>query len=429
MPNTAAKHRRRQPNRSWSGPTLASRPTPPGRPDHLPVRSRGTYFRRRRPQNGVPQRQPNSPIGSPGERAVDEGRRLAVHRLRAVRPTPPLIPRQNRGPASFGRPQLRPQRQHRGLHRAVPGARYHGLSPTTTPPTTTGISISVNKPVSCRHPWVSGHALRPMSRTFTMGTSNAYFRRGGQATRYAPPRRANIGAPTASFQRISVRRWKWDTHALIAAGPATSRSLPGNLPTTLTSPMPSKSQSRVPTAPPVCALRGGPQAAGPVCRLNIFLASTRSRAPAALAYVLGDPTRHEYFPSSTRARSTSPPTTSAGWGGPHLGWHSARRGRREAVTGNVPVQYDPRHLCQTTWKYGKLRRPPTVSYTVGRGLRWRTLIPLLEGPQLQRLPRRYTNYSTSGGTDSWKVGPDPGSPIKRRHLPRHPARPNIPRRG
>ena len=63
------------------------------------------------------------------------------------------------------------------------------------------------------------------------------------------------------------------------------------------------------------------------------------------------------------------------------------------------MQYDPTYGY--FWKYG-IYVATHGSYTVAEGY-VETLIPLLQGLNFNGTAR-YTDYSTSGGTDSWKLG-------------------------
>ena len=264
-------------------------------------------------------------------------------------------------------------------------ARYHGFSYYDAP-TTTGINISINNPFLPKS--VVAAMQADNIKSFTMGTSNAYF--GGAAsdtTRVAE--RANIGAD-GSFH-VFNQTWKWDFHAQIAQT-ADNEQLPGtynnanfaNAINAITGP----------NGTPVCASAAA-QAAGCV-PLNIFGVNP-NQSPAALAYVLGDPTRHEYFQLDEGAADFST-NDFAGWAGP-ISLALGAEGRREAVTGNVPVQYDPTY--GNYWKYGNYVATHG-SYTVAEGY-VETLIPLLKGLNFNGAAR-YTDYSTSGGTNSWKLG-------------------------
>ena len=291
-----------------------------------------------------------------------------------------LIPHQDRDNL-FGRVSF-DLNDNTEVYSELSWARYHGFSYYDAP-TTTGISISINNPFL---PASVASAMKAANVTsFTMGTSNAYFGPAASDTTRVSER-ANFGAD-GSFQ-VFGQTWKWDTHALIAQT-ADNEQLPGtynnanfaNAINAITGP----------NGTPVCASG----AAGCV-PLNIFGVNPAQSA-AARAYVLGDPTRHEWFQLDEGAADFST-NDFAGWAGP-ISLALGAEGRREAVTGNVPVQYDPTY--GNYWKYGNYVATHG-SYTVAEGY-VETLIPLLKGLNFNGAAR-YTDYSTSGGTDSWKLG-------------------------
>jgi iron complex outermembrane receptor protein len=270
-----------------------------------------------------------------------------------------LIPRQRRASA-FGRLSF-DLNDSTEVYTELSWARYHGFSYYDAP-TTTGISISVNNPFLPASVVTAMHAANVT--TFTMGTSNAYFGPAASDT-VRSSERANIGAD-GSFH-IFGQTWKWNTHALIAQT-ADIEELPG----TYNNANFANAINAVtgPNGTPVCASAAA-QAAGCV-PLNIFGVNPVQSA-AARAYVLG-------------------------WVAP-ISLAVGAEGRREAVTGNVPVQYDPTY--GNYWKYGNYVATHG-SYTVAEGY-VETLIPLLKGLNFNGAAR-YTNYSTSGGTNSWKLG-------------------------
>jgi iron complex outermembrane recepter protein len=294
-----------------------------------------------------------------------------------------LIPRQHRASA-FGRVSF-DLNDSTEVYTELSWARYHGFSYYDAP-TTTGISISINNPFLPASVVSAMHAAN--ITTFTMGTSNAYF--GAAASDTArTSERANIGAD-GSFH-IFGQRWKWNAHALIAQT-ADIEELPG----TYNNANFANAIKAVagPDGTPVCASAAA-QAAGCV-PLNIFGVNPVQSA-AARAYVLGDPTRHEWLQLDEGAADFST-NDIPGWVAP-ISVALGAEGRREAVTGNVPVQYDPTY--GNYWKYGNYVATHG-SYTVAEGY-IETLIPLLKGLNFNGAAR-YTNYSTSGGTNSWKLG-------------------------
>jgi outer membrane receptor protein involved in Fe transport len=185
--------------------------------------------------------------------------------------------------------------------------------------------------------------------------------------------------------------WKWGGHAQIART-ADIEELPGtynnaNFANAINAVM-------GPNGTPVCASAAA-QAAGCV-PLNIFGVNP-VQSSAALAYVLGDPTRHEDFQLSEAAADFST-NDFRGWAGP-ISVALGAEGRRESVSGDVAPQYDPTY--GNYWKYGNYVATHG-SYTVAEGY-LETLIPLLKGLNFNGAAR-YTSYSTSGGTNSWKLG-------------------------
>ncbi|MEA3180981.1 MAG: iron complex outerrane recepter protein [Gammaproteobacteria bacterium] len=293
-----------------------------------------------------------------------------------------LIPRQRRASA-FGRLSFE-LNDSTEVYSELSWARYHGFSYYDAP-TTTGISISVNNPFLPASVVSAMHAANVP--TFTMGTSNAYFGPAASDT-VRSSERANIGAD-GSFH-VFGQTWKWDTHALIAQT-ADIEELPG---TYNNANFANAINAIAGPNGPVCASAAA-QAAGCV-PLNIFGVNPVQSA-AARAYVLGDPTRHEWFQLDEGAANFST-NDFAGWAGP-ISLAIGAEGRREAVTGNVPVQYDPTY--GNYWKYGNYVATHG-SYTVAEGY-VETLIPVLKGLNFNGAAR-YTSYSTSGGTDSWKLG-------------------------
>jgi iron complex outermembrane recepter protein len=294
-----------------------------------------------------------------------------------------LIPRQDRDSA-FGRISFDVS-DGTEVYTELSWARYHGFSYYDAP-TTTGISISVNNPFLPKSVVSAMQAANVPS--FTMGTSNAYFGAAASDTTRSSER-ANIGAD-GSFH-VFNQTWKWDAHALIAQT-ADNEQLPG----TYNNANFANATNAIagPNGAPVCASAAA-QAAGCV-PLNIFGVNPVQN-PAALAYVLGDPTRHEWFQLDEGAADFST-NDFAGWAGP-ISLALGAEGRREAVTGNVAEQYDP--TFGNYWKYGNYVATHG-SYTVAEGYA-ETLIPLLKGLNFNGAAR-YTSYSTSGGTDSWKLG-------------------------
>jgi outer membrane receptor protein involved in Fe transport len=294
-----------------------------------------------------------------------------------------LLPRQDRDSA-FARLSFE-LNDRTEVYSELSWARYHGFSYYDAP-TTTGIAISVNNPFLPTSVVSAMQAAKVTS--FTMGTSNAYFGPAASDTTRSSER-ASIGAD-GSFH-VFDQTWKWDAHGQIAQT-ADIEQLPG----TYNNANFANAINAVvgPNGTPVCASAAA-QAAG-CAPLNIFGVNPVQSA-AALAYVLGDPTRHEWFQLDEGAADFST-NDFAGWAGP-ISLALGAEGRREAVTGNVAKQYDPTY--GNYWKYGNYVATHG-SYTVAEGY-VETLIPLMKGLNFNGAAR-YTSYSTSGGTDSWKLG-------------------------
>jgi iron complex outermembrane receptor protein len=294
-----------------------------------------------------------------------------------------LLPRQDRHSA-FGRLSF-DLNDNTEVYTELSWARYHGFSYYDAP-TTTGIPISINNPFLPKSVVAAMQADKITS--FTMGTSNAYF--GGAASDMTrSSERANVGVD-GSFH-IFGQTWKWDAHGQIART-ADIEQLPGtynnaNFANAINAVM-------GPNGTPVCASAAA-QAAGCV-PLNIFGVNPVQSA-AALAYVLGDPTRHEWFQLTEGAADFSS-NDFPGWAGP-ISVALGAEGRKEAVSGDVAQQYDPTYGNYS--KYGNYVATHG-SYTVAEGY-LETLIPLLKGLNFNGAAR-YTSYSTSGGTNSWKLG-------------------------
>lgn len=291
-----------------------------------------------------------------------------------------LIPRQDRDNV-FGRLSF-DVTDSAEVYAELSWGRYQGFAYYDAP-TTTGITIHDDNPFLPPSVVSAMHAADVT--TFTMATSNAYF--GGAAsdmTRSSD--RADVGAD-GSFE-LFKENWKWDVHAQ-AAKTSDIETLPGtynnaNFANAIDAVM-------GPNGTPVC--RSGAPGCVP---LNIF-GENPIQNPAALAYVLGTPTRHEYFELNEAAADF---TTNdiPGWAGP-LSLALGAEGRRESVGGDVAQIYDPTY--GNYWKYGNYVAAHGA-YTVAEGYA-ETLIPLLKGLNFNGAAR-YTDYSTSGGTNSWKLG-------------------------
>ena len=259
-------------------------------------------------------------------------------------------------------------------------ARYEGFSYYIAP-TTTGITIRSD---NAYLPASVASQMAPGS-TFTMGTSNGDMPPSGSDNIRATQRYV-VGADGQTD--LFGKRVKWDlyyqksvttsheelsptynTARLNLATDAVKDPITGNI---------------------VCRSTLTDPANGcvPLDRLGVGVASQ-----AALNYVLGDPLRLERF-SLDEVGANFTTNDVQGWAGP-ISFAVGAEGRREAVNGYVPPQY------QSGWKYGNYLA--TVGhYSVGEGY-VETVVPLLPGLDFNGAGR-YTHYSTSGQVETWKTG-------------------------
>ncbi|WP_334163705.1 TonB-dependent receptor domain-containing protein [Phenylobacterium sp.] len=116
-------------------------------------------------------------------------------------------------------------------------------------------------------------------------------------------------------------------------------------------------------------------------------------SPEALAYILGNPYRRQFFTQNVAAANLAGNPFST-WAGP-VSVAVGVEHRKEAVSGEVPTEY------RSGWFVGNYL-PTFGSYKVTEGY-LETVVPLWEGLDLNAAVRA-TNYSTSGDVVTWKIG-------------------------
>lgn len=116
-------------------------------------------------------------------------------------------------------------------------------------------------------------------------------------------------------------------------------------------------------------------------------------SPAALAYILGNPFRRQFFTQNVAAANLAGNPFST-WAGP-VSVAVGVEHRKEAVSGEVPAEY------RSGWFVGNYL-PTFGSYKVTEGY-LETVVPLWEGLDVNAAVRA-TNYSTSGDVVTWKLG-------------------------
>jgi outer membrane receptor protein involved in Fe transport len=264
--------------------------------------------------------------------------------------------------------------------------RYWGFSYYDAP-TYTGSTITIqpnNYFLKSLYPSLASK----VTSSFTLGTTGAGFLTAAQSDVARASDRFMMGGD-GHFTLLNMS-WKWDTHGSFAQT-QDIETLPD---TTNNANFTNAINAVAGPNGPVCAAAAA-QAAGCV-PINVFgLGATQ--LPGALAYIAGDPTRHETFELDEGAADF---TTNdiRGWAGP-ISLAFGAEGRREAVSGDVDPIYDPTY--GNYWKYGNYVAT-NASYTVAEAY-VETLVPLYKGLDFNGAVRE-THYSTSGGTDSWKLG-------------------------
>jgi outer membrane receptor protein involved in Fe transport len=256
-------------------------------------------------------------------------------------------------------------------------SRYEGLSYYINP-TTTGIVISRE------NAFLPASIKASMGNSFTMGTSNADMPASGSNNERATQR--YVAGGKGSFALFG-RDFAWDGY--YQKGVTDTRE-------ELT---PTYNVARLALATDAVFNSAGQI----VCRstltdptngcvpLNRFGVGVASQA--ALDYVLGSPLRTQEFQQDVVAINfTSNAFT--GWAGPISLAFGAER-RKEQVDGVVDPQYE------SGWKYGNYR-VTRGDYNVAEAY-VETVVPLFKGFSFNPA-YRYTDYSTSGGVNTWKAG-------------------------
>jgi iron complex outermembrane recepter protein len=264
--------------------------------------------------------------------------------------------------------------------------RYWGFSYYDAP-TYTGSTITIqptNYFLQTLYPSLASKVTAP----FTLGTTGAGFLTAAQSDDTRASDRFMLGGD--GHLSLFNMSWKWDTHGSFAQTHDTE-TLPG---TTNNANFANAINAVAGPTGPVCASTAA-QAAGCV-PIDIFGLGA-AQLPGALAYITGDPTRHEIFELDEGAADFTTNDVK-GWAGP-ISVALGAEGRREAVSGDVDPIYDPTY--GNYWKYGNYVAT-NASYTVAEGYA-ETLVPLYTGLDFNGAIRE-THYSTSGGTDSWKLG-------------------------
>jgi outer membrane receptor protein involved in Fe transport len=114
---------------------------------------------------------------------------------------------------------------------------------------------------------------------------------------------------------------------------------------------------------------------------------------AGLDYVLGRPRRLQEFQQDVAAVNFTTPDID-GWAGP-ISLAFGAEWRKEQMTGSVEEQYI------SGWKYGNYK-VTEGEYDVSE-IYVETVVPLTEALEFNGAAR-YTDYSTSGGVNTWKAG-------------------------
>jgi iron complex outermembrane receptor protein len=125
--------------------------------------------------------------------------------------------------------------------------------------------------------------------------------------------------------------------------------------------------------------------------LNMFGVGVAS--DEALNYVLGRPRREQTFEQDVFAFNVSAPELE-GWAGP-IGIAAGFEWRQESVDGFVDSKYD------SGWKYGNYK--VTTGKLKVAEVYAEAVVPLMTNLELNSAVR-YTDYSTSGGVNTWKAG-------------------------
>ena len=256
-------------------------------------------------------------------------------------------------------------------------SRYEGLSYYINP-TTTGITIRND------NAFLPASIKAAMGTSFTMGTSNADMPASGSNNERATQR--YVAGGKGSFAMFG-KDFAWDGY--YQKGTTNVREQ-------LT---PTYNVARLalatdaifnPAGQIVCrsTLADPTNGCVPLNRFGVGVASQ-----AALDYVLGTPLRTQEFQQDVVALNfTSNAFT--GWAGP-ISLAFGAEHRKEQVSGVVDPQF------QSGWKYGNYR-VTRGDYNVSEAY-VETVVPIFKGLSFNPA-YRYTDYSTSGGVNTWKAG-------------------------
>lgn len=262
-------------------------------------------------------------------------------------------------------------------------AKYKGLSYYINP-TQTGIVIQADNaflPASVKAAMAAGNI-----KSFTMGTSNADMPASGsnnerETWRYVVGANGDFDALGLAVDwdgyyqhgktaTLELETPTWNNARLALATDAVVNPATGQIVcrSTLTNPT---------------------NGCVPLNRFGVGVASQ-----AALNYVLGTPWRTQTFKQDVAAINFRT-NSIEGWAGP-ISLAVGAEYRKETMGGYVPVEYQA-----SGWKYGNYK-VTKGDYNVKEAY-VEVLIPLMKGLDLNSAGR-YTDYSTSGGVKTWKVG-------------------------
>jgi iron complex outermembrane receptor protein len=281
--------------------------------------------------------------------------------------------------------------------------RYHGSSFYQQTPST-GVTIQRdNAYLQQQYPSVVAALTAAGATSFTMGTSNAGFPVPGSDNvrnvyRY-------VGGATGKFQLFD-KGWKWD--AYYQHGVAKTHE---GLTNTWNTPRMALAQDAV-LAPAGNA--AGVAAGTIVCRstltnptngcVPIDRLGTAGPSAAALAYIYGaQPYRNETIKEDVASASISGQMFDLPGGAASIAFGGEYR--KEQISGFVESQFQPvvnaNGTTTSNWLYGNYL-PNDGQYNVKEGF-VEVDLPVLKGVDINAAGR-YTDYSTSGSVQTWKVG-------------------------
>jgi len=260
-------------------------------------------------------------------------------------------------------------------------ARFEGLSYYINP-TTTGITIQRENPFLPTE--VFDRMVRDGLPTFAMGTSNADMPASG-SNMVRKTQRYVVGA-NGKFGLFG-KDVSWDTYYQKGITDADEQLTATYNVTRLAL---ATDAVRDPAGNIVCrsTLTDPTNGCVPLNRFGVGVASQE-----ALDYVLGEPLRTQEFEQDVAAFNFSS-AVSDGWAGPISVAFGAEY-RKEKMTGVVDPQYE------ANWKYGNFK-VTEGDYNVAEAY-LETVVPLFKGFEFNGA-FRYTDYSTSGGVNTWKAG-------------------------